>query len=52
MSSVDQPLGLLPQVQHRWITWWLLVGVVVELIQDLTPDVVAAEPEDLELGQV
>jgi hypothetical protein len=24
MSSVDQPLGLLLQVQHRWIIWWSL----------------------------
>jgi hypothetical protein len=31
MSSVDQPLGLLPQVQHRWIIWWSLVVAVVEL---------------------
>jgi hypothetical protein len=45
-SSVDQPLGLLPQVQHRWIIWWLLVEAVV---------VVTAAPvglADLELEQV
>jgi hypothetical protein len=33
-SSVDQPLGLLPQVQHLLIIWWSrvedLVGVEVQ----------------------
>jgi hypothetical protein len=52
MYSVDQPPGLLPQVQHLLIIWWSLVVGAVELIQDLTPDVVAAEPEVLELEQV
>jgi len=50
---VDQPLGLLPQVQHRWIIWWSLVEVVV-VVRILEPalEAVVVEQADLELGQV
>jgi small-conductance mechanosensitive channel len=52
-SSVDQPLGLLPQVQHLLITWlWLVVVVVVVRILETTLEAVVVEQADLELGQV
>jgi ABC-type branched-subunit amino acid transport system permease subunit len=43
-SSVDQPLGLLRQVQHRWIIWWLLVvGVVVVVLLEAAAGLVVLE---------
>jgi hypothetical protein len=47
----EQPLGLLPQVQHRWIIWWLRVVVAVAQEQIWLVVLVVGVPEGLELGQ-
>jgi hypothetical protein len=45
----EQPLGLLPQVQHRWIIWWLLAEAVVGIGYRPRIMGVVVVPEDLEL---